>query len=439
MLGDGFLDDPGDEWNRNHTVARSLGALVVKQCLVVSGEPGLGKSIALEQAFPNINHSAGGDATTFWIRFRDIPDAAIFSKRVFDSARWQTWMSGDGAITLVLDGLDEGLVKIRDFLSFLTAELQSAPIERLRLIMACRTADWPVAAGNKLLSLWNSDVAESFWELCPLRRKDVELAAGFRGVPSEPFLQQVYDKHVVTLAARPTTLFFLLRQFGKTGQLEGTHRDIYSRGILDLCAEPSSERAEALKRGGDGPTRFTAEHLRDGASLLAAMLIFTGRSAISTATAEQASESDFRLDSIASSASSQDRRAATSAITTALFSSRGEHRVGFSHQSFAECLAARRVRNLQLIQLRELFCRMDAGQEHVIPQLAETAAWLAGDNDEFLRHVLRIDPEVLLRSDITRVQAERKSEIVAAIRENRGTRAFRRFWVTPLLIHAAAR
>jgi hypothetical protein len=70
-----------------------------------------------------------------------------------------------------------------------------------------------------------------------------------------------------------------------------------------------------------------------------------------------------------------------------------------------------------LIQLRELFCRVDGQQEHVVPQLAEAAAWLAGANDNFLQHLLRIDPEVLLRSDITRIQGSRKREVVQAVLE----------------------
>ena len=72
---------------------------------------------------------------------------------------------------------------------------------------------------------------------------------------------------------------------------------------------------------------------------------------------------------------------------------------------------------MPLPQLRKLFCGSDSNEEHVIPQLAETAAWLAASSDDFLKHVLRIDPEVLLRSDIARIQATTKKKVVAAILE----------------------
>jgi len=187
MRGDGFLDDPDSIWNRNHEIAKHLDKLLIQKCLVLSGEPGLGKSVALEQAFPGVDHAQGGDAKTIWIRFRDIPDRQVFTSRVFDSARWKSWVAGGGTISLVLDGLDEGLIKIKDFLSFLTSELRSVSLERLQLVVACRTADWPTAAGNKLLSLWNTDTTRSFWELCPLRREDAELAATSREINPKEF------------------------------------------------------------------------------------------------------------------------------------------------------------------------------------------------------------------------------------------------------------
>lgn len=420
MYGDGFLDDPDSEWNRNHKVAQHLDIILSQKCLVLSGEPGLGKSVALEQAFPGIDHDAGGDAATIWVRFRDIPDSAVFTRRVFDSSRWKSWLAGNQTISLVLDGLDEGLVKIKDFLSFLTSDLRRSPIERLRLVVACRTADWPTAAGNKLLSLWDTNTTGSFWELCPLRREDAELAASSRQIARKDFLEQVYHKNVVTLASRPTTLFFLLRQFRDSSELRGTHREIYERGIRDLCDEPDPARAEQNQSSSERRA-FTADQLRDGAAYLAAMLILSGRSAISLGDRDAAAANrDLHLVSLVEGSSiptSISIDLLRASLCTALFSSRGEQRFGFTHQTFAECLAARQVEELPLIELRELFCRVDGQQEHVIPQLAETAAWLAGTNDDFLQHLLRVDPEVLLRSDITRIQGSRKRDVVEAVLE----------------------
>jgi hypothetical protein len=420
ISGQGFLDDPERTPVSLNNAARHLGNLLSERCLVLLGEPGLGKSTALEQAFPGICPPSDGDATTIWIRFRDIPDASVFIRRVLESPRWRSWLQGDYGLTLVLDGLDEGLIKIKDFLSFVTSEFRSSPVDRLRLITACRTTDWPTAAGHQLLSLWNADSSKCIWELCPLRWVDAELAATSFGVSADDFSEQLVAKNVVTLAARPTTLFFLLRQFKSTRRLEGGYREIYERGMIDLCREPDPIRAQANKLSGKNCRAPAPEAIRDGAALLAALLVFSRRSAISLADSQ---DSQFHADLCVSTIlnntklESASREAIITSLGTALFSSRGEQRIGFAHQTFAECLAGRKVQNLPLIQLRKLFCGVDERAEHVIPQLTETAAWLAGTNDEFLEHLLSIDPGILLRSDVARIQGNRKQQIVRAILE----------------------
>src|SRR5204863_6817571 len=72
---------------------------------------------------------------------------------------------------------------------------------------------------------------------------------------------------------------------------------------------------------------------------------------------------------------------------------------------------------LPLVQIRSLLCARDADAEHIVPQLAETAAWVAGAREELFDHVCGIEPEVLLRSDVSKVQNQRKSALVAAVLE----------------------
>ncbi len=105
------------------------------------------------------------------------------------------------------------------------------------------------------------------------------------------------------------------------------------------------------------------------------------------------------------------------AIGTGLFTSRGPNRFGFAHQTFAECLAAQYLAKLPLIQIRRLLCRRDGNDEHVVPQLSEMAAWLAGMRDDFFGHLLRWEPEIMLRSDVSKAQHQRKAELVEALLE----------------------
>jgi hypothetical protein len=65
-------------------------------------------------------------------------------------------------------------------------------------------------------------------------------------------------------------------------------------------------------------------------------------------------------------------------------------------------LAARYLadRDLSLQQIRDLIAHPDDPEGKLIPQLHETAAWLAGMMPSVYRMMMQVEPEVLLRSDV---------------------------------------
>jgi len=99
---------------------------------------------------------------------------------------------------------------------------------------------------------------------------------------------------------------------------------------------------------------------------------------------------------------------------TGLFSLRGVERLGFSHQTYAEFLAARylKERGATLEQMRGLVMHSAGSQAKVIPQLHETAAWLAGMEPRLFRLAMSTDPVVLLRSDIATVEDSDRAKLV---------------------------
>lgn len=406
--GNGYFDNPeADNFISHNHEAQSVDQLKGLECLVLLGEPGLGKSVAIEQAFPDLDHESGGDEKTIWIRFRDIPDSNVFIREVFDDPRWQRWFESEEALNLILDGLDEGLIKIKDFLSFFTRQLRRYPIKRLNLLMTCRTADWPTEQGNTLANLWKLS-EPNIWELCPLRQKDVELAAEHNSLVVEEFLKGLFENSLRPLAARPITLFFLIDQFKRLQGFKISYRDIYYEGIDNLCIEPAPERANE-------PTvrNLDPKKTKEAAALIAASLIYCGKSAITLE--RQEIESDLCLDSLYSSDSKIEPKYFRIALNTALFSSRGHKRFGISHQTFAECLAAQFASNLPLTQQISLLFNTEGNQHYIIPQLQETAAWLAGENEAFLEQLLQHDPEVILRSDVSRMNPDHKKQVIDAI------------------------
>jgi hypothetical protein len=419
--GSGFLTDPEDRYGKhaNPKVSRLVDLLAETGPIVLCGEPGIGKSTELASIRASLETeatAAGGSCC--WLIFREIADLAEFRRLTVESASWQTWRAGTTRLTLVVDGVDEGLLRVPNFLNDLTALLRDEHLNRLRVVLACRSAEWPLEMGRRLLGLWPTRATESLYELCPLRRKDAEDAARALGCDPDAFLRAVWERSAVVLAARPITLFFLLDEYRRHAGLPATHRELYERGTANLVCEVDPARLELLRA-----LRKTEARVSDGdrlhaAQRLAALLLLSGRSAVrvSGGAFTAVHDHDLLLETAAGAGPLPVTVAALEeAVESALFTSLGERRFGFVHQTFAECLAAQHLRSLPLVQIRRLLCQRDVRGEHVIPQLAELAAWVAGGNSAFCEYLLRIEPEILLRSDITRLQGTLKSRLVEAV------------------------
>jgi hypothetical protein len=226
----------------------------------------------------------------------------------------------------------------------------------------------------------------------------------------------VYQQKVLGMAALPTTLFFLLDEFREGGGFSGTHRQLYERGCERMSREIDARRAETLRQLRKTERVSSPQEIYEAASRLAALLLICGKSAIHTGQLEDAdAASDLHVSQAADSTLTED--VMRDAIASALFTSRGPSRFGFAHQTFAECLASQFLSRVPLAQIRSALCARDGQQEHVIPQLAETAAWVAGAREDFFDYLCHIEPEVLLRSDVSKVQNPRKAALVTAVLE----------------------
>ena len=154
------------------------------------------------------------------------------------------------------------------------------------------------------------------------------------------------------------------------------------------------------------------------AARIAAVLMLCGKSAVNVWQGDDAERNDILLDEICRT--NEETRLAVAALSTALFSAHGSRRLGFAHQTFAECLAASALSKLPIMQLRSILRRADGFGEHVVPQLAETAAWLAAQRPDFLELLIANEPEILMRSDVSRIQAQHKEKLVAALLDRAG-------------------
>src|ERR1035437_2682383 len=184
----GFLTDhEGDFTKAYNPNLSTLEQLLNEPCLILCGDPGIGKTTVVQQAKDVLKASLGEGGRMISLEFRDVPNETVFAKQTFESLNWQQWRNATAKLVLVVDGVDEGLVKIRGFVSWLTAQLRQEPIDRLQVILVCRSAEWPVNEGKQLISLWGHFEKPPIFELCPLRQCDAELAAETWGLDKHAF------------------------------------------------------------------------------------------------------------------------------------------------------------------------------------------------------------------------------------------------------------
>lgn len=403
----GFLYDPDSEWGHIHNPhVIPFETLLMVPCLGLLGEPGIGKTHAMK-AEREATHAKiqeeGGD--TLWLDLRSYGSEERLARSLFENTTFDYWAKGKHRLYLFLDSLDECLLRIDNLAALLADELKRYPAERLYLRIACRTAEWPNSLENGLRQLYGND-AVGVYELAPLRRIDVVESARANNLAPDAFLGEIDTMGVVPLAIKPVTLEFLLNSFRRTGGFPSSQARLYLDGCRLLCEEPSESRRDARLKG-----FLSAEQRMAVAARVAAIMVFTNRYAIWTgvdrgdvpAKDVVIKELCGKMESVDGDEFHVSEEALREAVATGLFSSRGLNRMGWAHQTYAEFLAAHYLvrRKMALPQIMSLIVHPGDPDRKLVPQLHEAAAWLAGMVPEVFRKIMRIDPEVLLRSDVS--------------------------------------
>ncbi len=401
----------GGTWNPDVVPFESISS---NPCLILLGEPGIGKSTALGGERDRAEEraaSSGGD--THWVDLRAYQTDSRLHQDLFEAPALCSWRQGTRHLDLFLDSLDECRMRIDNVSAVLISELERLPVERLSLRIACRTAEWPSGLESALRRLWGSEAVKAF-ELAPLRRIDVAEAARVTGVDPNAFLSEVGRREAVPLAIKPVTLDFLLNTYRRRQGFPGSQAELYAEGCRCLCEETSQSRRDAKLLG-----ELTAEQRLAVAARIAAITIFCNRHAIWTGVDQgDVPSEDIRLEDLVGgtegkkdAAVAVNRDAIRETLDTGLFSSRGLNRIGWAHQTYGEFLAARFLveHGLPPNRIMTLIVHPDG---KIVPQLRETAAWLASMVAEVFRCITASDPEVLLRSDVATAEVKDRADLV---------------------------
>ena len=214
----GYLQDPQSQYgNLLNPGALAFSAIESHPCLVLLGEPGIGKSRALQEALAGIEPFSpmSGDQVLFRNLNLYTTDSFLV-QNVFEGQEFLKWQNGSGTLYLVLDSLDECLLRVDTVANILAQKLRDLPADRVKLRISCRTAMWPKSLEDACTNLWGEEKV-GVYELAPLRMIDVESAASSEGLDAENFLMEAESRNAVALAAKPITLTFLLTTFKRHG------------------------------------------------------------------------------------------------------------------------------------------------------------------------------------------------------------------------------
>lgn len=422
----GYLIDPDSEQGKylNSDIV-AYKEIEDTPCLVLLGEPGIGKTQAIKDVVGRKKKE--GDRFLF-VDLADYCDQGLLHRDIFKCDEFSSWRSSCDMLGLYLDSLDECMVHVQTVARMLASELANCPTERLRLRIACRTAEWPALLEEELPRIWKEEKEEGprtpehknyeVYELAPLRRCDVVEAVRQKGGDPDAFLDAVAEQDVSSLAIKPITLEFLLGAFQSNKTLMRSPAQLYEEGCLDLCRDPSRSRA-ASRAMGD----LTAQERLSVAEQIAAVTMFGKHSSVYLGHRRGESlEGEVRVSDLAvgTMSAGTGRRAVTEddvreTLGTALFSGRGPGRMGWAHRSYAEFLAARyaTTRGLTTDQMADLVFLPDAdGLPFVVPQLQETVAWMGAMNQELVDRIARRDARVLLRPPLRSADSGTKARIV---------------------------
>ncbi|HOC93377.1 MAG TPA: hypothetical protein PKH33_13560 [bacterium] len=415
---EGYLYDPESEYAMFHpSDVVPFEKISETKCLVLLGEPGIGKTTAVEKEINALKERVTDDKILHF-HLGEFGNEERLFKIVFEDIAFVNWRNGAHNLHLFLDSLDECLIRIDVSAKLIENALQRSPIERLFLRIICRTADWPNSLENSLGNLWGDDFV-GVYELAPLRRKDVHEAASIELGDADAFMKVVAERNVVPFAIKPVTLKMLLNIFKNDNALPSAQADIYERGCRSLCDESNESRRDSKDRRIRG--NLDADERMLVAMRIAAATVFSNRYAVWTGPdhgdipKEDITISEFLGKEALEGLNIDIRNEVISeTLSTGLFTSRGANRMGFAHHTYAEFLAAWYLlrHEMAMKQISSLIVHPGDPEGRIVPQLYGVASWLAEANIETFKMILENDPEILLRCDLSLIEDKHKEELI---------------------------
>lgn len=405
IFNDGFLFLPEGAVRvllRNYQVEYlTLDALKEVPCLIMLGERGMGKSTALAKFVQRQMENDSDLAVHVFKNLRDYSFSTELREHVFEDGDLTAWLGRQHRLYFYLDSLDEGQLRIETITQLLQRQLEKYRhhIDRLYLRVVCRTLDWSTDFEGQLRRLWGDRAVQSF-TLAPLRKENVMEAVAAHGLNTTDFFEEVYRKDAAPLAANPLDLFLLLDYYQQNNlRLPDTRREVYERGCLNRCRETNPAHRQR--------DQLSELQRRVVAGRVAACSVFTNRPNIhiSEVVVRDPGEASLLVTEVVGDTEIADGvpfpvdvAAVHETLETQLF--HGGTLRHWAHRKYETFLAAWYVTQIRQMPTPQLQNLLFDPSGKLIPQLAETAAWIADYDIEVFEQIVDSDPHVLMQGDL---------------------------------------
>ena len=372
-------------------------------CLILLGEPGMGKTYALRREHASIDGSPlAGLVKSHHVDLAGSQSAEDIRAELFDNEIYREWKSGTHWLILLIDSVDQSRTPVEHVITAICNELAATDISRLQLRLVCRDYDWSLSLADALRHCWrNTDGAPvRVYQLAPLNTDDIRLAAIANDKDPDAFIRQVEDANALPLATIPITLEMLLQ----TDQMTDSRVDLFRSGIRRLCGlseenVPLTEKARL--------ERFEI------ALRLAAVMVMCDKYSIDIDGSAALNESSLGIpELLLGHKSEDDERLFRATLKSALF--HGTTQRTWTHQSFAEYLAAYFLIK-DSVSVDEILQLTTTPDGRFAPQLHETLRWLMDMRSDFLREVIKRQPMLALMSDLSHLSEREYRKFVKAL------------------------
>ncbi|GAB2652771.1 hypothetical protein GCM10027169_17210 [Gordonia jinhuaensis] len=366
---------PSSLWGAQPVATHELAD---RRCLILLGEPGIGKTTAVGDG------KVLAPQSCFDSSFKiDLVGKARESSvdRVFQGVLDQV---GDGDVCLTVDGFDEAQRLIPGVFSVILDYLDNFGPERVWLRIVSRASDWEGRYTKDLERRFPSCVSMF---LLPLTRANASEIAEAKDVDSQRFLFEVERKGVEAIAARPLTLDFLLRAYEIDGALPSRSAKLYEMGLSALCEELSSDRAARQPRMVPG-------RAMEIAARTAAVMAFGGKASIWLGPEVRASPEAVTVSQCVVRGVHWPTSVTTTEVEEVwrggLFS--GTVSRVWAHATFGEYLAARWIVTHELSDSQVRALLVADPPQYLYPRTRAVAAWLVAISPQKYGWLVGVDP-----------------------------------------------